>query len=285
MAPDSVRLEKLPRCNRTSSSDDSEYTLSRNGSMDPNVHLSVLCDEESELILESHEIPSRKKLSFHKQGDVGIKDRCCIEFDSDEVHAPSLDCSVATLKDFHIDDLAQGDNGPERLTSTCIDEDSQGDNGPERLTSTSIDEDSQGIPCSSRSVKFGSRKRRVIVTTGYNSEDDCEKEDGNPAEELENMEELDDSFDKLPDKAVAKYAFVGVVRKQNERRNLIGYECKECYEYYSAMGLSDEEVRQRVQTCSKHRAHYVPPETPPHFWSVGFPDTQECEERGMQIPC
>ncbi|XP_021343440.1 uncharacterized protein LOC110443508 isoform X2 [Mizuhopecten yessoensis] len=266
MSPDSARLEKQSEHKsyfgkKKLSSVDCD-ALSRNGSMDPNVHLSVLCDEDSELILEK--VPTRKQLSFHKQEGAGIKESASVEFDFDEIHVPSLNDSVATLRDFRIDDLEHGDNETEsrRLTSTCI------------------DEDSQSIPCSSRSVKFGSRKKRAIVTTGYTLEDTKEKDPGKSEEEQEHVARLNDSFDKVPDKAESKYAFVGVVRKQNERRNLIGYECKECYEYYSAMGLGEEEIKERVQSCSKHRAHYVPPQTPPHFWSIGFPDTQECEERG-----
>jgi hypothetical protein len=33
------------------------------------------------------------------------------------------------------------------------------------------------------------------------------------------------------------------------------------------------------ETC-RHRAKYQPPPTPEHFWSVAFPTTQECIERG-----
>ncbi|XP_069105695.1 DNA endonuclease RBBP8-like isoform X1 [Argopecten irradians] len=263
LSPDLVRMQKSSRNrtsvrNRTSPCDDGD--LCRNGSIDPDVHLSVLCDEESEAILENHRIPTRKKLSFNRHDDTRRKESASMDFDVDDMNVPSLDDSVATLKDFRIDDLERSDKDQRRLTSTCI------------------DEDSQSIPCSSRSVKFGSRKKRVIVTSGYNSQE--ENDAAKFSEEQQDGAEMDDSFDKLPDKAGPKFAYVGVVRKQNERRNLIGYECKECLEYYSAMGLSEDEIRQRVQTCSKHRAHYVPPETPPHFWSIGFPDTQECEERG-----
>jgi len=33
------------------------------------------------------------------------------------------------------------------------------------------------------------------------------------------------------------------------------------------------------ETC-RHRAKYQAPPTPEHFWSVAFPTTQECIERG-----
>ncbi|KAI0209648.1 hypothetical protein LSAT2_005658 [Lamellibrachia satsuma] len=34
-----------------------------------------------------------------------------------------------------------------------------------------------------------------------------------------------------------------------------------------------------MKSC-RHRDRFAPPQTPEHFWSVGFPDTQECEDRG-----
>lgn len=52
-------------------------------------------------------------------------------------------------------------------------------------------------------------------------------------------------------------------------------------QYYQAKGLSEEEIRHQVGDCSRHRAKYVPPQTPEHFWSVDFPDTVECEKRGI----
>ena len=32
-------------------------------------------------------------------------------------------------------------------------------------------------------------------------------------------------------------------------------------------------------TC-RHRAKYLPPATPEHYWSIAFPTTQECIDRG-----
>ena len=50
-------------------------------------------------------------------------------------------------------------------------------------------------------------------------------------------------------------------------------------QYFSSLGLSEAELRERMKGC-RHRARHEPPSTPEHFWSVGFPDTQQCEERG-----
>ncbi len=47
------------------------------------------------------------------------------------------------------------------------------------------------------------------------------------------------------------------------------------------MDLSAEEIAERMQQACRHRARYLPPDTPEHFWSIGFPDTQECKDRGQ----
>lgn len=47
------------------------------------------------------------------------------------------------------------------------------------------------------------------------------------------------------------------------------------------MGLSEEEIQKRLQTCSRHRAKHAAPGTPEHFWDIGMEDTLECEERGQ----
>ena len=71
----------------------------------------------------------------------------------------------------------------------------------------------------------------------------------------------------------------GVVRKQAERRKLNAYACRDCEKWFDSLGLTLEEREKRMKNC-KHRAKYQTPSTPEHFWSIGFPDTQECYERG-----
>ncbi|XP_070603729.1 DNA endonuclease RBBP8 isoform X2 [Erythrolamprus reginae] len=74
------------------------------------------------------------------------------------------------------------------------------------------------------------------------------------------------------------FPHIEVVRKKEERRKLPGHSCKECEIYYA--GLPEEEREKKLATCSRHRSRYIPPETPEHFWEVGFPSTQMCVERG-----
>ncbi len=36
----------------------------------------------------------------------------------------------------------------------------------------------------------------------------------------------------------------------------------------------------RMEDSCRHRAKYQAPATPEHYWSISFPTTQECIERG-----
>ncbi|RWS27362.1 DNA endonuclease RBBP8-like protein [Leptotrombidium deliense] len=63
------------------------------------------------------------------------------------------------------------------------------------------------------------------------------------------------------------------VRKKEERKLLGGYKCKECADYYSTFKLSHDQLRHKLNKCSRHRYDYSPPKTPPHFWDIDyFPD-------------
>ncbi|XP_072023073.1 uncharacterized protein [Amphiura filiformis] len=92
-------------------------------------------------------------------------------------------------------------------------------------------------------------------------------------------------FDRLPNKSAGPgYKYVDIVRKKEERQRLKAFDCKQCEAFYKDMKLTDEEREERMKTCSRHRGHFSPPSTPEHYWSVGFPDTQTCLQRGyMQV--
>ncbi|KAH3709342.1 hypothetical protein DPMN_068804, partial [Dreissena polymorpha] len=130
--------------------------------------------------------------------------------------------------------------------------------------------DTQEIPCSSTSVKFPAR-RKV-----HKKIEDVENIVPDPAL----IQHMDDSFDRPHKKKTTadEVAHVAVVRKRDERQKLQGHDCKQCTEYYKAAGLSDMEAKHHMNKCSRHRAKFVPPDTPPHFWSVDFIDTQDLPE-------
>ncbi|XP_061178534.1 DNA endonuclease RBBP8-like [Saccostrea echinata] len=208
-----------------------------NGSVDPGVQLSLLCDDSQSL--KSDDLP---------------------DIDPDPVGDSS---HVGNLTDFRIEDLRKSTNP---LTSTCIDVDDP-PGGEE--------EESQSIPCS---MKFGGCRKRFIRIPENFSE-----EPGNNFQSLEEdgfIPKHEDSFDRVPSKEQPNFAHVDVVRKQDERRKLPAHKCDECREYYEGLGLSEEEIQKRMQTCSRHRAKHAAPGTPEHFWDIGMEDTLECEERG-----
>ncbi|WVQ84647.1 hypothetical protein IAT38_006802 [Cryptococcus sp. DSM 104549] len=97
----------------------------------------------------------------------------------------------------------------------------------------------------------------------------------------------------------AKFAFHDVKRKKTERKQMHGGDCECCRGYYEAVGVmpnstrrrpawrdgedddeDDEQagVREHQNRVSRHRETWVKPPTPPGYWQIGFPDTQEVEE-------
>ncbi|XP_061877871.1 DNA endonuclease RBBP8-like [Entelurus aequoreus] len=104
-----------------------------------------------------------------------------------------------------------------------------------------------------------------------------------PSEAMEQEEdnEEEESSENYPHMNKVKhpaFAHVAVVRKKDERRKLKGTTCKECEVYYAH--LPEEEKQKKLSECSRHRYRFIPPNTPEHFWEVGFPSTQTCIERG-----
>jgi hypothetical protein len=72
--------------------------------------------------------------------------------------------------------------------------------------------------------------------------------------------------------------YVEVVRNQAQRAALPGHTCNECAAFYRTMleqGIIDPQHPQQneamfLQTCSRHKAKWVPPETPEGFWSLSL---------------
>ena len=64
-----------------------------------------------------------------------------------------------------------------------------------------------------------------------------------------------DSFDEYhpyEDENAWKYANVPV-RKKSEREKLKGFSCDACESYYKNVNLTDEELQDLLQKCSRHR--------------------------------
>lgn len=65
-----------------------------------------------------------------------------------------------------------------------------------------------------------------------------------------------------------------VVRKQADRARLHGYDCDCCAEYYKSLKGYDPKV---FNEHTRHRAKHIPNDTPPDFWRLTFPDTQNVD--------
>ena len=84
-----------------------------------------------------------------------------------------------------------------------------------------------------------------------------------------------DSFNCVPDTLMIReaaaagaasgehpnYKFVGSpIRKKADRMKLLqGHDCKDCRNFYKGDNLSDSELADLLNKCSKHRSKYLPP--------------------------
>ncbi|KIJ27847.1 hypothetical protein M422DRAFT_270948 [Sphaerobolus stellatus SS14] len=115
-----------------------------------------------------------------------------------------------------------------------------------------------------------------------------------------------------------KFQYDAVVRDKNERKQLEAGDCECCRDYYEAVGpvpprlqaplwrspsssqqnrpcrykqVNDDdpftssatkahgkEIEAHKREISRHRHNWAPTNTPPDFWKIGFPDTQEVQE-------
>ncbi|KIJ60658.1 hypothetical protein HYDPIDRAFT_98424, partial [Hydnomerulius pinastri MD-312] len=102
------------------------------------------------------------------------------------------------------------------------------------------------------------------------------------------------------------YQYDAVVRNREERKHMLGGDCECCQDYYKAVGPlptprvplwqspkrkapysphlpandkeNADEIEQHKQRISRHRHHWHRAKTPPGYWDIGFPDTQEASD-------
>ncbi|WVQ66943.1 uncharacterized protein L199_005134 [Kwoniella botswanensis] len=102
------------------------------------------------------------------------------------------------------------------------------------------------------------------------------------------------------------FAYHDVRRKKAERRNMHGGDCECCKDWYEEIGdiprfnqaprwrddaqnhqsendqtVSDH-VREHQNMVSRHRETWMKPPTPPGYWKIGFPSTQDVREQNEQ---
>ncbi|RPD61556.1 hypothetical protein L226DRAFT_485405 [Lentinus tigrinus ALCF2SS1-7] len=105
------------------------------------------------------------------------------------------------------------------------------------------------------------------------------------------------------------FQFEEVVRDKEKRKHMHAADCECCRDYYEAVGplpsrlqppawrspqskdkkrkrdsfedgdddRNAEAIEKHKQEISRHRQHWARGETPPGYWNIGFPDTQEVE--------
>ena len=77
-------------------------------------------------------------------------------------------------------------------------------------------------------------------------------------------------INKNNDPPIPKFAHICTsVRKKEERKQLMGFECKQCEHYYQSRlddGFTNDQVEEMKNRISKHRGLFKPPLTPERFW-------------------
>ncbi|KAF5272189.1 hypothetical protein FQA39_LY01271 [Lamprigera yunnana] len=72
-----------------------------------------------------------------------------------------------------------------------------------------------------------------------------------------------------------EYPFITETVRGNARKNLPGWSCQECKKYYEGCNLTVEELKKKMDLCSKHRNKFEPQDdTPKGFWDVSIYGTQ-----------
>ncbi|KAK0438793.1 DNA repair protein endonuclease SAE2/CtIP C-terminus-domain-containing protein, partial [Armillaria borealis] len=87
------------------------------------------------------------------------------------------------------------------------------------------------------------------------------------------------------------FQFDAVVRNKDERRKLHAGDCECCRDYYEGVGPLPKRLQQplwrspkknatpsparRKKGISRHRYNWAQGGTPPGYWDIGFPNTQE----------
>eukprot|EP00092_Neocalanus_flemingeri_P000446 GFUD01000475.1.p1 GENE.GFUD01000475.1~~GFUD01000475.1.p1 ORF type:complete len:711 (+),score=242.69 GFUD01000475.1:105-2237(+) len=95
-----------------------------------------------------------------------------------------------------------------------------------------------------------------------------EKSSRSPSPDLE--EEVQEVDQNQPEFAQFAYVKTGG-RSKEERRQLYGFDCRECEEYYHMKleeGLTKDQIMKVLNKCSRHRGFFKPPLTPEKFWDA-----------------
>jgi len=110
------------------------------------------------------------------------------------------------------------------------------------------------------------RALKISKEVEDNKVKDSENEGNSRSPDLDVEEEVEQ------DQANPGFAYVGeVVRSKEGRKQLYGFDCRECEEYYHMKleeGFSKDQIMKMLNKCSRHRGNFKPPLTPEKFWDA-----------------
>ena len=91
-------------------------------------------------------------------------------------------------------------------------------------------------------------------------------------------------FDSVNGDKMSSFKYDEVVRNKRTREQLNGFTCTECEAFYRSENLSENELKNVLKNCSRHKHKFAPPPaTQSEFWCIDFPDTQQYIKKGYML--
>ncbi|KAK4871896.1 hypothetical protein RN001_016020 [Aquatica leii] len=101
----------------------------------------------------------------------------------------------------------------------------------------------------------------------------------NPLSRLTLKSNLFKNYDRIPVKksVVPEHPHItDRVRCKADKLKLPGWSCKSCQDYYEDFNLTEEQLREKMNICSKHRNKFEPlNQTPKGYWDVTMFSSEE----------
>lgn len=158
----------------------------------------------------------------------------------------------------------------------------------QQSTSTNHDGDAEDSYCDehlgqehTKQISAERRQRSIQQSTSKNRESSIDND---------SIENIHDRYEINPKNNFGvNHIFDEVARGKNARKNMRARGCECCSGYYeqAAKDLNQSEyhhagdcskiISEHQHRISRHRHFNPPPMTPPNYWQMGFPDTQEVE--------
>ena len=64
---------------------------------------------------------------------------------------------------------------------------------------------------------------------------------------------------------------------------MVAFDCDDCFKYYASLGLTEEQIRQKMSNCSRHRNQREAEKPADNFWDLDFPTTPEIKRRNLMV--